>query len=105
MDEIEDLILWLPDRSAFRSSFQVKKDGDPRMDWIWSDEKELLLSVINLLITQTHVIQQVQSAKKIKPPESVPSPRDQGQKPAQRPDADNQARAMLAAAKARRKGT
>ena len=100
LTEIEDLIVWLPKESAFRASFMP---GESAQSWNWSDQEELLLLVANMILNQTHVLQQVNSPKKLKQPEMIDSPRTQGQKPVTRSDADSQARAMLAAIK-RRKG-
>jgi len=96
--EIEDLIVWLPKESAFRASFSP---GDSAQNWSWSDSEELLLLLANMVSVQTHVVQQVNSPKKLPKPDLIQSPRTQGQKPS-RADADNQARAMLAAIKRRK---
>lgn len=103
-DEVGDLILWLPPDAAFPIRYRSKNLDQARRDWMWPDDRELTLALINLMITQTHVIQQVQSSKKLKSPTWVDSPRE-GQKPTRtRADADSMARALIAAAKARKKG-
>lgn len=105
-DEVEDLIVWLPKDTAFRASFEAKGDHRKAVrNWGWSEQEDLLLGLINLISNQTYVIAQTSSPKKLKAPETIPSPRqDTGQKPTPVRDADSQARAMLAALKARRKG-
>lgn len=103
LPEIEDLIVWLPAESSFRAQFLAKGKMDvAQREWSWSQEKELLLALVNLITHQTYIISQANSAKRIQPPQLIDSPR--GQAPAKRGDADTQARALIAAARARKKG-
>lgn len=104
-DEIGDLILWLPPESSFPVRYRAKNLEDGLARWAWPVDHELMVHVLNLLMTQTHVIQQVNSAKKLKPPTLIDVSRE-GQKPSRsRPDADSTARALIAEAKARRRGS
>lgn len=100
--EVGDLVLWLPSDSAFRVRYGEKSETDAAKRWAWSDENELLLSLVNLTIAQTHILRQVNSTKTLKAPDLLESPRE-GQKPSRtRTDADTTARAMLAAVRARK---
>lgn len=97
--EIIDLILWLPDHSAFRASIQTDGNVDKALKLFgWTVDKELMLGLLNVARHQTYVLSQVNSPKKIKPPEEIPGPR--GKTPVRKSnDANDIARAMLRAQK------
>lgn len=95
--EVLDLIVWIPKGSAFHASLEAKGDEDKaRKLYGWTSVEELLLGLFNATSTQTYVLQQVNSQKRITQPKPIPGPR--GSKPASDgASATGIARALLAA--------
>lgn len=82
--ELFDLILWIPDDSAFRASLEAKGDTSKALSlYGWGTRMELLLASVNLLLDQNYILVQSHSKKTVTPPEHVSGPRDdKNKKPA-----------------------
>lgn len=94
IDEVWDLVVWLPEGSAFRSSYEA--DGDPdksRRLFGWTVERDYLLAIVNSVRDQTWVVAQAHSKTKIPPIEPIEGPRSVKKK--SRGDADAMARSLL----------
>lgn len=98
-DEILDLILWLPAGSAFRAAYGTVDQTKAMSDYQWQNQEELLLSIANLISVQTHTLRQVNSERRVKPPDLVKSPREA--KKARKP---NTLMGMVGALQAAQKG-
>jgi hypothetical protein len=95
-DELLNLIQWLGPGTAFMSA--KTNDRDPLAMNRWGHLEEMMLTLINLVQHQTYTLRQINNQKKEQVPEPIPGPR--GKTPAKkRNDADNMARAQLAALK------
>jgi hypothetical protein len=94
--ELEDLVTWLAPGSAMHVLAGAKGSLPAALKvYGWSVDADLLLSLANLISHQTYVVAQVQSAKKLKPPEPIKGPRGKTQKSAQT-SAGAMARKLLA---------
>lgn len=97
--ELLDLILWLPSGSAFRASYGNEDQGKAMVNYQWANEEELLLSIANLIAVQTHTLRQVNSERRVRPPDLVKSPRE-----AKRAHKSNTLMGMVGALQAAQKG-
>jgi hypothetical protein len=94
VEEIWDLIVWLPDGSIFRSLSEA--DGDERKAaqlFGWTRTDDLILGLVNLASEQTWVIAQSHSKKPIPPPAIQPGPRGSRKPP--KDSAHNTARSLM----------
>lgn len=101
-DELLEMIRWLPRDSAM---FAVQQAGGSIAKaqelFGWNTIEDLMLGQINLTQHLIYVIKQVNSQKKVQPPESVSGPRGQAPNKSKGQDANTMARALL---QAQRKG-
>ena len=94
LDELLDLIRWLPPGSALHSA----REGKPGL-FMWTPSEDLLLGIANLVLHNTYTTAQVQSPRKLKAPKSIPSPRGESKSNGDKQDANAIARALLEAQK------
>lgn len=94
--ELLDLVMWLPDDSAFRASLEAKGDTSKALHLHgWGARMELLLATVNVLLDQTYVLVQANSKGKIPPPEHVAGPRTEKKPKKKSSDANSIAFAMM----------
>jgi hypothetical protein len=93
-DELLDLIRWLPPGSAMHSARQ----GKPGL-FTWTATEDLLLGIANLVLHNTYTTAQVQSAKKLPVPKTIPSPHGDTKSSGDKQDANAIARGFLNAQK------
>jgi hypothetical protein len=94
MEELWDLVVWLPAGSAFGSFSEA--NGDERKAtqlYGWTRTDDLLLGLANLTAEQTWVFAQAHSKKTIPPPAIEPGPR--GKKRLPKDSAHNTARSLM----------
>lgn len=94
LDELLNLIQWLPSGSAFHAD----RDGKPEL-FGWTPTEDLILGVANLLMHNTYVTAQVQSPKKLKTPKPIPGPRGDTKSSGEKQDMNAIARGFLNAQK------
>jgi hypothetical protein len=100
-DEIFHLVKWLPPDCAYFSHAAHPENLErARALYHWSEEKEILLQIFNVLQHSDYVHTQSGSKTKVPMPDPVPSPRSEVQK-AKANDANSIAMSLLKKAKER----
>ena len=91
-DELWDLIIWLPQGSAFAATFQAEGDtARARKLYGWSAQEEIGLNLLNLVQEQSWILAQSHSKTKIPIPQPVQGPHPV---PVRKPDPKNNASAV-----------
>lgn len=100
VQEIIDLITWLPPDSALKASVRAKGDPTKALSLFqWGAPEVLMLAQVNLLREVVWVTAQVNSKKNITRPEPISGPDDKPNTGGSRGDANSMARALLSAAR------
>jgi len=100
MGELEDLILWLPNGSAFLAAKEAKGDKRKARELFgWTVLEDLALGLANISAHQTYVVAQVNSPKRLTAPKPVNGPRGKTPEGPKNSSATGIARALLQAQK------
>lgn len=96
IDEVWDLVVWLPAGSAFRSMLEA--DGDERRAaqiFGWTIQNDLALVTANAIREQSWILAQSHSKKKVPVPDPIKGPKLAKQKPRPEDDATAMARRLM----------
>ena len=100
LDELFDLVFWLPSESAFRRFLDAEKNTEKAIRLSgWTQSEDLALLSVNLLQKLIYITEQTNSKNRIPVPQIIEGPRGREPRKSNRQNLSVIARQMMAEAR------